>query len=214
MAIEDIGYMIFAQFLGMSQYPGAPFTGNLFRDLIMFLIVPTIFIILIIYSMTGRIVADSKLRLMLGLGAYLFILASGYYSAFALLSGPYFIFLIFVMGLLYFIFGHFTGRAPRAAAGAGGPYRERGEHVKNFDDLDVPKNSRLKTILGVPTLDIADRKELEISLKKINHRVKKLEELIEKAHNKPGTGDLGRMSEQMDRLIRIRQEIEDKLHWS
>src|SRR3990167_5629176 len=101
MALEDIGYVIFGQILGMSQYPGAPFTGNIYRDLIMFLIVPSIFIILVIYSMTGRVIADAKLRMMLGVGAYLFVIAGGYYSTFALLAGPYFIVLIFIVGLLW-----------------------------------------------------------------------------------------------------------------
>lgn len=103
----DIGSLLFVDFLRMSNYPGSPFTGNLFQDLILFLIVPTIFIIMVLYIATGRIIPDKKMRVMLGVGAYLFILASGYYTAFAQLAGPYFIFLIFILGLLGFITGHF-----------------------------------------------------------------------------------------------------------
>ena len=121
MVVEDIGYMIFAQFLGMTQYPGAPFTGNIARDLILFLLVPTIFIIFVVYILLGRLAVQAKkMRLLLGLGIYLFILASGYYSAFALLAGPYFIFLIFILGLVYFIPAHFRVRARGMPGGAAG----------------------------------------------------------------------------------------------
>ena len=201
--VEDIGYIIFVQLLQMAQYPGSPFTGNLFRDLIMFLIVPTIFIILVIYSMTGRIVADRKLRMMLGVGVYLFIIASGYYSAFALLSGPYFIFLIFIMGILYYFVEHFTGRRPQAAQatgeGGGGKF--------------IESDNRLKRLIGIPNVNPADRKYLNDQLKKINERIQRLEKQIEEAVKHPGSGDTGRMTEQLDRLIKERQEIEDKLKY-
>jgi len=115
---EEIGYILFVQLLGMTQYPGSPFTGNIMRDLIMFFIVPSIFIILVVYMAVGRILIDQpRLRIMLGLGMYLFIIAGGYYPAFALLAGPYFVFLIFIIGLLYFLLGHFGIR------GRGGTYR-------------------------------------------------------------------------------------------
>ena len=121
MAMEDIGYLLFSQFLGMTQYPGAPFTGNIARDLILFLLVPTIFIIFIVYILLGRLAVKAvKIRLLLGVGIYLFILASGYYSAFALLAGPYFIFLIFILGLIYFIPSHFRVRGGGMPGGAAG----------------------------------------------------------------------------------------------
>jgi hypothetical protein len=104
---SDIGILIFTQLLGMTQYPANPFTGDLSRDLVLFLVVPTVFIIMILYTMTGRLVADKRIRIMVGVTAYLFILASGLYGAFALVAGPYFLFLIFILGLLYFLLGHF-----------------------------------------------------------------------------------------------------------
>ena len=105
--MADIGYTLFVQLLGMTQYPGSPFTGDIFRDLVLFLIVPHIFIIMVLYMMTGRVIPDRKMRIMLGVGAYLFIIASGFYAAFALLAGPYFIFLIFILGILGYFAGHF-----------------------------------------------------------------------------------------------------------
>lgn len=129
----DIAYTIFVGLFGMMAYPGAPFTGNLMRDLILFILVPSVFIILFIYMVLGRLFSASsgtqlKLRVLVGVTMYVFIVASGFYPAFAYLAGPYFIFLIFILGLIYFIPGHFgfrhegAGHFPESAGG----YQKRG----------------------------------------------------------------------------------------
>ena len=114
MALEDIGQLIFVQLLQMTDYPGSPFTGDIARDLIMFLLVPSVFIILVVYMMVGRVLPPggiyNKLRILLGITTYLFIIAGGYYRVFALLAGPYFIFLVFILGILFFILEHFRRR--------------------------------------------------------------------------------------------------------
>lgn len=161
MAFDDIGQIIFVQLLQMTEYPGSPFTGEIARDLIMFLLVPSVFIILLIYMIIGRLFgmtavgAQQKLRLLVGITIYLFIIAGGYYRAFALLAGPYFLFLIFVLGLFYFIFSHFG-----VQAGGGGPYREGGAfrtgggndssvaHYENMNYLQLMKaKKRIQTRL-------------------------------------------------------------------
>ena len=126
MALEDIGQLIFVQLLQMTDYPGSPFTGDIARDLIMFLLVPSVFIILVVYMMVGRVLPPggiyNKLRILLGITTYLFIIAGGYYRVFALLAGPYFIFLIFVLGILFFFIEHFGRRGPnelRSSYGSG-----------------------------------------------------------------------------------------------
>ncbi|MBS3050533.1 MAG: hypothetical protein J4400_00075 [Candidatus Aenigmarchaeota archaeon] len=212
MALEDIGYMIFGQFLGMTQYPGAPFTGNIYRDLIMFLLVPTIFIIMVLYIMSGRIIPNRNFRIMLGVGAYLFIIAGGYYSFFALLAGPYFIFLIFILGVLGYLARHFR------PGGGGGPYSRgggysRGEHRSHVDDDEIDGgNKKLRNLIGVPrTISPADRKWLKDELRNIDKRITSTEKNIERAHDKPGTGDIGRLNETLERLIRERQRLEDRL---
>lgn len=168
MALEDIGYMIFAEFLGMAQYPGDPFTGNIYRDLIMFLLVPTIFIIMILYIMSGRIIPDKKFRIMLGVGAYLFIIAGGYYSFFALLAGPYFIFLIFILGVLGYLMRHFRPSGGGYSGGGGG--FSRGE----------PGREASKVRAGFNTEQRADIKEdiedLEDDIKKLEKEKRKLED--------------------------------------
>lgn len=115
MPLEELASTIFIEVLGMTQYPGAPFTGNVIRDIIMFLFIPSVFIILFIYSILGRLFSGAagtqqKLRLLVGIAIYLFIVTGGYYSTFAYFAGPYFVFLIFILGLIYFIPGHFGFR--------------------------------------------------------------------------------------------------------
>ncbi|MDI6721768.1 MAG: hypothetical protein QMD85_05220, partial [Candidatus Aenigmarchaeota archaeon] len=103
----------------MSQYPGSPFTGNIFNDLIMFFFIPTVFIILVVYLMVARVLppAYKGLRFLLGIAAYLFIIVGGYYSMFAYLAGPYFLFLILIMGLLFYFTQHFHRTGTPAAGG-------------------------------------------------------------------------------------------------
>jgi len=125
MAI-DVGALLFKDILKMYSYPAAPFSGTILNDLVMFFLIPTIFIILVIYMAMGRLVAGHPgLRLLVGLGAYLFIIFGGYYGVFAALAGPYFIFLIFIMGLLYFFIEHFSKR-PGSSSGGGFSSENRG----------------------------------------------------------------------------------------
>ena len=122
--VIDIGEFLFKGILKMYEYPAAPFSGIIINDLVMFFLIPTIFIILILYMAIGRLVAGhAGLRLLVGLGAYLFIIFGGYYGVFARIAGPYFIFLIFVLGLFYFFIEHFSRRP---AYSSGGGYKESG----------------------------------------------------------------------------------------
>ncbi len=117
MALEDIGQLLFVDILKMSQYPGSPFTGNIFNDLVMFFFIPTVFIILVVYMMVARVLPAQYigLRFLLGIAAYMFIIVGGYYSLFAYLAGPYFLFLILFMGLLFYFTRHFQKTGPGLA---------------------------------------------------------------------------------------------------
>ena len=106
-AQTDIGSLIFRDILKMSSYPGSPFSGNIINDLVMFLFIPTVFIIVIIYTLAGRLTDNTKIDLLLSVAFYLFIVFGGYYSIFALLAGPYFLFMLIIMGLFMFFLGHF-----------------------------------------------------------------------------------------------------------
>src|SRR3989338_4996903 len=185
MAFEDIGYTLFVEILGMTQYPGQPFTGVIVRDLIMFLLIPSIFIILVLYMTVGRVVAvaNAKVRLLVGVGAYLFIIAGGYYRAFALLAGPYFVFLIFLMGILFFFLEHF-----RKGGGGGGSKKEGGTY---------PMGNILDKVTGKNTEDIED------DLADINRT-------IEKTESSANAGGI-KESKQLYDLYKKKRELEKRL---
>ncbi|MBI2971381.1 MAG: hypothetical protein HYY37_03130 [Candidatus Aenigmarchaeota archaeon] len=110
---QDVGEILFRNLLRMPQYPGPPFSGDIMQDIVMFFFIPTVFIILVVYTVAGRIVDNTKLDLLLSIALYLFIIFGGYYSVFALLAGPYFFFLVIIMGLLLFLKSHFVAGTTR-----------------------------------------------------------------------------------------------------
>ncbi|MFA4819797.1 MAG: hypothetical protein WC613_02440 [Candidatus Aenigmatarchaeota archaeon] len=192
----DIGTSLFVELLGMTQYPGSPFTGNIFRDLIMFFIVPTIFIIMVLYIMSGRIIPNRNFRVMLGVGAYLFIIAGGYYSFFALLAGPYFIFLIFILGVLGYLGSHFR---PHGGGGGGGYSRSRYAQAEEGE-----RHSR-EEAEGY----IAGHRGINVNFLQKHHiqeRIHDLEAEIKEAEQKrreaKGTGDEGRVVSEENKVIR------------
>jgi uncharacterized membrane protein len=123
MAVLDIGSLLFREILRMYEYPGSPFTGDMIRDLVTYFLVPTVFLIAVIYFSTGIIFGPAwrGFRLLFGLAAYLFVIVSGYYSIFAYIAGPYFFVLIIVVGIVYFFGRHFRRPSLRDGGGGGGP---------------------------------------------------------------------------------------------
>jgi len=121
MAI-DIGYTLFVEILRMSQYPGAPFTGDIVRDIVMFFFIPTVFIILFVFMLLGTMFPRGwPLRALTGIAIWLFIVFGGYYGVFAAIAGPYFFILIFILGGLFFLRGHIGVRVEGGAVpGIGG----------------------------------------------------------------------------------------------
>jgi len=200
--MEDIGYILFVQILRMSQYPGAPFTGDIIRDIILFFFIPTVFIILFTYMLLGRLfhpTGQVKLRLLVGIAIYLFIWASGWYGTFAMLAGPYFIFLIVILGLVYFIPAHFGIRHEEPRGKSGGGYYEEKERVIE----GLPKGVR--NLLGVPMLGPLEREKLEQELKALNKRIAKIEEMADKPGAKVD-------SETLNKLYIERDAIEKALY--
>lgn len=194
--LGDIGRIVFLELLGMRNYPGSPFTGNIINDLIMFLIIPTIFIIFVVFILLGRLAVHQKgIRILLGIGIYLFIVAGGYYGTFALLAGPYFIFLIFILGLLYFIPSHFRVR--------GGGMPGRGARAE-YGEGERPDERRIQNFLRMPVLNPIDRNELEHELSVVNTTLSRLDDLA-KSGARIDTAEL-------HRLETLKKNIERKLY--
>lgn len=197
---QDVGEILFRDILKMSQYGSHPFTGNIIEDLVKFLFVPTIFIIMIIYMTVGRVFppGHGKFRVLLAIGMYLFIITSGYYGAFAIIAGPYFFFLIFILGLLYFILGHFRGGGgPYAERGSGGgfKYGSSGNYAAAVHDVD-----EIKEFLRMGHLPGPAKTALMNRYKNLNRNIKTI---LEKGS--------GRLPDSITDMMNIRDEAELKL---
>ena len=149
--VDDIGRTLFVELLGVREYPGAPFSGNPVNDIILFFLLPTILIIMIIYMMVGRIFPAGyrSLRLLLGIGAYLFIVAGGYFAFFIRLTGPTFIFFVFILGVLFFFLEFITGRGRGGGAGGGGG---GGGGPRVAEAQGISEHDKIMAYLGMPRL--------------------------------------------------------------
>ena len=119
----DIGELLFRDFLKMTEYPGAPFTGNIVNDLVMFFFVPTAFAILIIHLVAAKIADKPKLILLMDITLYMFIIFGGYFKIFAYIAQAYFLIVLMIWGLLAYLVSHVwirRGTPPAGAAAAGG----------------------------------------------------------------------------------------------
>lgn len=170
--VFDIGDMIFRNFLQMNSYPGGPFTGIITTDIVQFLLVPSVFIFMVLYTATGRIFPERNLRVILGVTAYLFLVTGGYYQTFALIAGPYFLYLIFVLGLLFLLRDHFT----RGGGPYGGGYSSSsGPHERVYDQAKKHLPSNISRLMGLPELSPLERKKLEYQIKQIDKQLERLE---------------------------------------
>lgn len=147
---QDIGELLFRDILKMTEYPGAPFTGNIINDIVMLFFIPTVFIILVITILVLRIgLPSQRLAVLLGIAFYLFIVFGGYFRIFALLAGPYFLFMLIIIGIFAFLLGHF-GIGTRGGAPAAGGGRMSGSAVGTTlegADTSLAKQLVLKQIM-------------------------------------------------------------------
>lgn len=198
MAVGDIGYMLFVELLGMTQYPGAPFTANIIKDLILFLFIPAVFILIVVYLGTSRIISTehAKMRLLLSIAAFLFILVSGYYPVFAYIAGVYFIFFIFIIVLLFFFVSHFKKSAASTNGGA----------------MPADGGKKMRNMLGIGTLNPSDRDYMLQEEKKITERIRKLDKDINNAlKSGASVGDALKIRDELDaELQQIRQKLKGR----
>lgn len=122
MPAFEFAQLFFGEFL-RCDWCLAHQTGNVMEDLVMLFLLPTIILILFVYVLLKdlKILSGSKvMKLLIGLAVYLFVIFGGYYSMFAELAKTYFIILIFILGILYFVVGHFIAGPPKEGGGGGG----------------------------------------------------------------------------------------------
>lgn len=112
-------------------------SGNVMEDVVMMFLLPTIIIILFVFILLKdlKILRGSKMmELLIGIGVYLFIVFGGYFEIFAELTKSYFIFLIFLLGVMYFVLGHFM-RGGSSGGGGGGITRFAGAMNEKSSDF-------------------------------------------------------------------------------
>jgi hypothetical protein len=195
--MSDIGQILFVDILKMSSYPGSPFSGNMVNDMVMFLFIPTVIIILFIYVIMQRLnIGNAPLRLLFGLAIYSYIIVGGFYQAFALAVGPYFLILIFILGLFYFITAHFR---------VGGHAHGSAESLGGINDISNIR--KIRHYLGIGELNPVNRDWLTRELTSIEERIRRLEEDMRKS----GGGD-DRTKIHLDHLRATAQEIREKLY--
>jgi hypothetical protein len=148
--------------------------------------------------MLGRVLhsEQQKLRALVAVGAYLFIIAGGYYSVFAYLAGPYFLFLIFVMGLLFFLLEHFTG----------GPKQPEGDGAAASFEIPSDAGQRKRWIERVfkQEKNLMERREIELAIAAIDQQL----EYFDRLADKPGAKI---NPEEITRLVKMRNELRFKL---
>ncbi len=199
--VADIGEVMFREILGMSAYPGSPFTGEIFRDIILFFFVPTVFLIIFVYLASGLIIPPTvkKLRLLMALAIYSFIIASRYYEGFAIFASQfYFVFVIFI-GILYFIGTHFR----RASGGGGMAYEGGGMAYEGGDHGGKGRN----------VFDFRERARINKRLREVNAAIADLEKRLNKAQSS-GARDAPVWAERLSALLKEKADLEKELEIS
>ncbi len=187
----DIGEMLFREILGMSAYPGSPFTGNIFQDIILFFFVPTVFLIIFVYVASAVVIApeNGKLRLLFGIAIYAFIIASRYFEGFAIFASQFYFIFVILIGLVYFLGRHFRrpGGGHMAYEGRGGAmaYSAQPAQHPHFESM-----SRRD-------LEQAE-KRVKLEQQSIDEQIKKLEGLKDNVAAKTDIGPLLARKTQLD----------------
>ncbi len=123
-------------FLTASHHQILPPLGPLFY----FLLFPSVFIILFIYFLSGRIISEHKgLRVLVGISAFIFVIISGWYPAALWLSEVWYIATIVLLGLWVFVGRLWKGRESSGPTSMPGFRGEKPGLLKEIKDKAVNK---------------------------------------------------------------------------
>lgn len=201
-AQQDIGELLFRSILKISQYPGSPFTGNPINDLVMFFLIPTIFLFLFLWIILERFHFSPKLKLLFGLAMYLFVIFSGYFAFFALLVGPYLFIMIFIIGALFFIGWHF-----RRPAG-GGPYREGGHGGKGGAALH--ESGITNPYIGMSWIELGrSEQRIKRDLRDLENQLGKHRKRVDDLYSKGQAARVGEDPTEAQLEVKITQKREE-----
>jgi len=216
--INDIEKTFYKDILQIYQYPGAPFSGNPFTDIIMIFFIPTGFLVILVYTIAGRFYENPKLRLLLSVMFFLFAVAGGAFGYFVSLASAY-LWLLFFIGGILFIFGHFGKRGGgHAAQPAGLPGSALGgttsldatledaQIIRRYDQLLNALKTEKDALAGIkqeakenPGVDLSRLLgEKEVTVRMINQDLMKYEQIVHDM--KMGSGLKGRMAELKRRI--------------
>ncbi len=182
----------------------AHMTGNVMEDMVMMFLLPTIIIILFVYVLVSdlKIVRNNWMKLLMGVAFYLFIIFGGFFEIVAQITKTYFIILIFVLGILYFVLGHFLkGDDSRISSkfrrdfSGGGNYSGTPTSDSSTQSKQVKQDYRRQMKLA------RNQKDL------LNKRIHDLDSQIGKLH--PSDINRGHLAMQLNNLKTER----DKLDW-
>jgi hypothetical protein len=193
MTSVDILSVFFKNALQMPQYPKEPFTGGALYDIGIFFILPTVFIILVIYWLLsavvrpGNIVERAPVRLLIGFAVYAYAVASGFYAIFALIGGTYPFLLIVGLGVSYYFIPHLGIGRPAATL--------KEEHNRTTNGSEEQKG-----ILEI-------MKEIRI----VNNDIRMANERLTFAHAKGYDREAAELVKRLDELEDKRTELEKRL---
>lgn len=121
LGIGDAEKVFYRDILQISSYPGAPFTGNPFTDIIMVFFIPTGFLILFMHYVAAMFwQGHAKLNLLFTLMLYLFVIGSGAFQYFVGIAAGYIPILLFFGGI-FFVLQHFRRQTHAPAQGGAHP---------------------------------------------------------------------------------------------
>jgi len=200
MAI-DIAATIFQDILGFTTYPGSPFTGNIFQDIILFFFVPTVFLIIFVYVASAIAVPpeQAKLKLLMSLALYAFILASRMFEAFAIFASQFYIPMLIIIGFFYFVTRHFR-RGGQARGGA--MAYEGGGHA--YSDGEYRHGS------GRNVMNPAERGRMQRRLREVNQSLAGLEKRLARAQGS-NSRDAEVWARELSNLMQEKRNLEEEL---
>jgi len=156
----DAGRILFVDILRVASYPGAPFSGIILNDVVLYFLLPTVLIMVFIYTLMDAMFDNKKIRLLMSVSAYLFIVFGGFFSIFVNTAELYFFFML-VIGAIWFILRHFRGGKKLDTA-----YLANNaiEHMSPHD----------RKMLALPSLNHKQKIEIEKEIHNIDMRIEHL----------------------------------------